>query len=114
MYTLLVKGSFEAAHFIPGHPGKCANLHGHSYNVEAEFTGDRLNELGMVLDFGDLSDALRDVLPDHRFLNDLMDVPTTAENISAWLFGQLSERGLPIRALTVWETSRYGCRYEPD
>ena len=45
MYTLIVKQHFDAAHRIPGHGGKCANIHGHTYKVEAEFRDSELNEL---------------------------------------------------------------------
>jgi 6-pyruvoyltetrahydropterin/6-carboxytetrahydropterin synthase len=111
MYTLIVRSSFEASHCIPGHSGKCAQLHGHTYRVEAEFTGGCLNDIGMLEDFGDLRKVLEDVLPDHRHLNDVMDVTPTAENLARWIFRQVADRGLPITSLTVWETDRYGCRY---
>lgn len=113
MYTLTVRAGFEAAHDIPGHKGKCARLHGHSYHVEAEFQGTELNEIGMLCDFADLKAALNEFLPDHTYLNDLMDCPTTAENISRWIFEQLQAHSLPVTAVTVWETERNGCKYTP-
>ena len=114
MYTLKVRQSFDAAHCIPGHPGKCKDLHGHTYRVVAEFTGTELDHLGMVQDFGDLKQALREILPDHKYLNDVLDGATTAEAISEWIFNQLSDRNLPVSAVTVWETDDCGCRYTPD
>jgi 6-pyruvoyltetrahydropterin/6-carboxytetrahydropterin synthase len=111
MFTLLVKAGFEAAHDIPGHPGKCARLHGHSYRVEAEISGTDLDHLGMLVDFGDLKSVLNEFLPDHTYLNEVMDCSTTAENISRWIFEKLEERSLPVTAVTVWETEKYGCRY---
>ncbi len=30
---------FEAAHHLPGHRGKCARLHGHSYRLEVTLRG---------------------------------------------------------------------------
>ena len=109
-----LRPGFEAAHRIPGHRGKCAVLHGHSYRVEAEFAGEELDALGMVADFADLRAALTEVLPDHTCLNDVLPCPTTAEGISRWIFEQLRERGLPVSAVTVWETERSGCRYTAD
>ncbi len=114
MYTLIVRASFEAAHQIPGHKGKCARLHGHSYRVEAEFASSHLDELGMVCDFADLRAALSEVLPDHAYLNEVLSGPTTAEGISRWIYEQLRARGLPVSAVTVWETERSGCRYTPE
>lgn len=114
MYTLLVRSRFEAAHCIPGHAGKCARLHGHSYRVEAEFAGRDLDHLGMLRDFGDLKAALDAVLPDHTYLNETIGEPTTAECIARWIFERLRERELPVTAVTVWETQRFGCRYTLD
>lgn len=112
MYTLIVRAGFEAAHDIPGHKGKCARLHGHSYRVEAEFTGTQLDSLGMLYDFGDLKTILNEFLPDHTYLNEVVPAITTAENIARWIFDQLKSRDLPVTAVTLWETEKYGCRYE--
>ncbi len=111
MFTLIVKASFEAAHDIPGHKGKCARLHGHSYTLEAEFSGTELDSIGMLCDFTDLKAVLNEFLPDHTYLNDLMSFSTTAENVSKWIFEQLKSRGLPVSAVTLWETAKNGCRY---
>jgi 6-pyruvoyltetrahydropterin/6-carboxytetrahydropterin synthase len=70
-----------------------------------------LNTLGMLCDFGDLKTVLNEILPDHTYLNDVLPGPTTAECIASWLYDRLAERGLPVAAVTVWETERYGCRY---
>ncbi|NKB23312.1 MAG: 6-carboxytetrahydropterin synthase QueD [Kiritimatiellae bacterium] len=113
MYTLIVKETFEAAHTIPEHSGKCKNLHGHSYRVEAEFSGDELDSMGMVKDFADLKKAVRRILPDHTYLNDVLDGPTTAEYIAQWIFTHLKQDDLPVTAVTVWETENCGCLYKP-
>lgn len=114
MYTLIVRTTFEAAHLLPRHAGKCSKLHGHSYHVEAEFASRTLNDLGMVMDFSELKAAVEEVVPDHTFLNDVIPLPTTAENIARWLYEQLRERNLPVAAITVWETDRNACRYTQD
>ncbi len=111
MYTLIVRTAFEASHVIPGHAGKCARMHGHTYRVEAEFVGEELDEVGMLVDFASLRKSLEDLLPDHCHLNDVLDVTPTAENIARWIYEGLASRGLPIAAVTLWETDRYGCRY---
>ena len=113
MYTLIVRASFEAAHDIPGHKGKCKNLHGHTYKLEAEFSGADLDEIGMLTDFSDLKAVLNEFLPDHVYLNEVVSFSTTAENLSRWIFEQLQGRGLPVSAVTLWETERNGCRYTP-
>ncbi|HOV52500.1 MAG TPA: 6-carboxytetrahydropterin synthase, partial [Methanothrix sp.] len=41
---------FDAAHSLPGYIGKCANLHGHTYQVEVVVEGE-IGEDGFVMDF---------------------------------------------------------------
>ena len=113
MYTLIVKQHFDAAHQIPGYQGKCANIHGHTYKVEAEFRSAELNELGMVRDFSELKAALHEVMPDHVFLNEVLPGHTTVEGIAEYLFNKIQAMDLPIYAMTVFEGDSCGCRYQP-
>ena len=76
--------TFEAAHQLPWHDGKCRNLHGHSYRLEVTVEGP-IGPQGIVVDFADIKRVVeRDVVDvyDHRYLNDLLDNPT-AELIAA-------------------------------
>lgn len=55
---------FEFAHHLPGHHGKCARPHGHSYRLEVTIRGPIKEALGesdngMVMDFGDLSQLVK-------------------------------------------------------
>lgn len=56
--------AFDAAHRIPGHPGKCAYLHGHTYHLEVTVGAERLDALGMVMDFDDLRALVRKTVLD--------------------------------------------------
>jgi 6-pyruvoyltetrahydropterin/6-carboxytetrahydropterin synthase len=56
--------SFEAAHRLPNHSGKCKNLHGHSYKLEVTVIGEakkqkNVSDEGMVIDFGELSKIIK-------------------------------------------------------
>ncbi len=113
MYTLIVRCTFDAAHRLPGYAGKCARVHGHTYRVEAEFTAEQVNRDGIVLDFLELRRVLERIVPDHAYLNEVLEETPTAENIAAWLYRRLRDEGLPVSAVTVWETDHYGCRYAP-
>ena len=62
---LTVSYTFDAAHRIPGHPGKCAYLHGHTYHLEVTVSADRLDPLGMVMDFDDLREVVRKAVLEH-------------------------------------------------
>ena len=52
--NLSVEFGFDAAHRILGHAGKCAWLHGHTYRLRVTVEAERLDRLGMVMDFDDL------------------------------------------------------------
>ena len=56
--------TFDAAHRIRGHPGKCAYLHGHTYRLEVTVSAQRLDPLGMVMDFDDLREIVRKAVLD--------------------------------------------------
>ncbi len=51
--------TFDAAHRILGHAGKCAYLHGHTYHLEVTVAAPQLDALGMVIDFDDLKALVR-------------------------------------------------------
>ena len=48
---------WEMGHRLKFHKGKCINLHGHSYKMMVEFTGD-VDENGMVLDYYDVKEII--------------------------------------------------------
>jgi 6-pyruvoyltetrahydropterin/6-carboxytetrahydropterin synthase len=56
-------------HRLPHHDGPCRNVHGHSYRMIVEISGD-LNNNGMVIDFFDLDSIIAPILEkyDHAFL----------------------------------------------
>lgn len=49
--SVTVKHNFETAHRLYFLGGKCANLHGHSWNAEVTIWGDP-DEDGLLIDFG--------------------------------------------------------------
>ena len=95
MYEIEVRAAFEAAHFIEGYAGKCARLHGHNWEVVAVVRGEKLDTLGMLIDFKILKAELKKVLDefDHRFLNELEPFAKenpTAENLARKVFERLA------------------------
>lgn len=107
--------TFEAAHVLPNHDGKCARLHGHSYVVEVVCEGscnpeNGAPDEGMVVDFSKVKDAWLELheLVDHRNLNDVLPAmyqPTTAEHIARWLLLELRRRLSLVVSVKVWETA---------
>ena len=96
---------FEAAHQLPWHPGKCRDLHGHSYRLDVTVEGP-VGPQGIVLDFDELKDVVeREVVAryDHRYLNELMDNPT-AELVAHHIWKTLEAAGLRLTCVRLWET----------
>jgi 6-pyruvoyltetrahydropterin/6-carboxytetrahydropterin synthase len=101
--------TFEAAHVLPNHPGKCARLHGHSYRLEVALEGP-LHEsgpaAGMVEDFDVVSRVVKAAVVselDHRSLNEVIENPT-AERIVVWVWQRLVQELPGLAELTLWET----------
>jgi 6-pyruvoyltetrahydropterin/6-carboxytetrahydropterin synthase len=102
---------FDAAHQLLWHPGKCRNLHGHTYRLEVSVAGS-LDERGVVMDFAELDVVVREhVLGqlDHRLLNDVLDNPT-AERVAGEVWSRLTAAGLRLVELRLWETPRSSVR----
>lgn len=99
--------TFDAAHFLPAHPGKCRNLHGHTYHMEVEIGAETLTD-GMVMDFGDLKGLVQPLLDrlDHTYLNDLFPTPT-AELMVRGIWDELAPQ-IPeparLERVRLWET----------
>ncbi|MFQ5863075.1 MAG: 6-carboxytetrahydropterin synthase QueD [Candidatus Brocadiales bacterium] len=119
MFELIVETDFAAAHSLRGYQGKCESLHGHNWKVQVVLRAEKLDGLGMVLDFKDVNGMIGEILEtvDHKNLNDLAyfkdDNPTT-ENVSRVLYAELSKK-LPkevsVSKVTTWESDRCGASY---
>lgn len=122
MYELTIIVDFEAAHRLPNYPGKCQRLHGHNWKVEASVIGNKLNSLGMLIDFSDLKKELNNVIStlDHYYLNEIEAfkiVSPTAENIAKYIFDTFSQRpifsdDITLSFIKVWESSRSAVTYK--
>ena len=64
-----VGARFASCHIIPHHP-KCGRLHGHTYAASARFRGEAAGPMDLMLDFGDVKRAMREVCEelDHHVL----------------------------------------------
>lgn len=113
MYEILIKTHFSAAHHLRNYTGKCANQHGHNWQIETLCRCEKLNDVGMAIDFVDLKrevNALIDEM-DHTDLNDMeyfKEHNPTAENIAKYLFDNLSaklnDERVRVSKVTVYET----------
>jgi 6-pyruvoyltetrahydropterin/6-carboxytetrahydropterin synthase len=116
-------------HFCYGHrllrySGKCRNFHGHNGKVDVQLSSSKLDEKGMVRDFGEIKEILQtwiDQTLDHRMVLHekdplrgaleaageplfLMQENPTAENIARLIYQTAKEKGLPVSLVTLWET----------
>lgn len=138
MYYLKTENSFDAAHFLSGYVGKCANLHGHRWKVEAQIKGEALEadgeKRGMLVDFSDIKTALKEVTDwfDHSMIYEkgslqnatiqalqmegflLREVAfrPTAENFAKYFYKKLEGRGYAVHQMVVYETPNNCAVYE--
>jgi len=115
---------FCYGHRLLNYDGKCRHLHGHNGKVVVTLQADRLDHLGMVVDFSEVKRRIgkwiddhldhrmllhRDdpVIPDLAKRGELfvtLDVNPTAENIARLIFQAAVGQGLPVVEVTLWET----------
>lgn len=126
------RATFEAAHHLPNHYSKCANLHGHSYKLEVTISGEidkedietsseaGINpEFGMVLDFGTLKIAMSKLVDkyDHSNLNDYFKLPT-AEIMAVSIFNdlvvELAHYNVKVESVKLWETESSYAEYRGE
>ena len=73
-FEITKAATFDAAHFFAEGPQHrpYANIHGHSFRVEASVQGPALEPVGWVADLADLESALKQVAGelDHGLLNE--------------------------------------------
>jgi 6-pyruvoyltetrahydropterin/6-carboxytetrahydropterin synthase len=107
---------FETAHRLPRHPGKCRDLHGHSYRLVVTVDRPVDPDSGMAIDFGDLKEVVgREVVSalDHRCANDLMENPT-AELLAVWIWRRLAVPLPGLVEIELHETRSCSVVYRGD
>lgn len=97
MYEISIQSTFSSAHRLRGYEGSCENMHGHNWKVEVIIRAEKLNEIGLGIDFKDLKKTTDDILGllDHQDINAIEPfdrINPSSENIAKWLFVKVSER----------------------
>ncbi len=114
--------TFSASHQLRGYKGQCERLHGHNWKVRVHLQAEQLDHLGMVMDFHDLDDIMREVISDfdHRHLNDVEPFETinpSSENLARVIFERtkklLNDDRVGLSCCEVWENDRSCARYFP-
>jgi 6-pyruvoyltetrahydropterin/6-carboxytetrahydropterin synthase len=126
MFEVTVEQTFAAGHALREYKGKCENVHGHNYRVQITVEGEKLNRIGLLVDFVELKKAVREVADrlDHQFINDLEPftvINPSAENMAKYFYDEVSRRldfqnsDAPSRVsqIKVWETDTSIAVYRP-
>jgi 6-pyruvoyltetrahydropterin/6-carboxytetrahydropterin synthase len=97
-YEVMIERNFSSAHQLRGYKGKCENLHGHNYKIEIYVRGSELNNIGLLIDFGDIKVAADEVIKylDHRNINELppfdVELNPSAENLARFILEYVASR----------------------
>lgn len=120
MYDLMIETQFASAHQLRGYKGKCETLHGHNWRVQVTVSAEKLNDIGLALDFHELKKMVGDVVSslDHTFLNDIFpftEINPSSEHISKWIYESLKkkveQKNCSIVSVTVWESETASATY---
>ena len=131
MYAVTKRIEFCYGHRLLDYDGPCRHPHGHNAVVEVEVRADGLDGRNMVVDFGDIKQALKawiDRELDHRMIlhkDDpalayllaqgepifVMDRNPTAENIARLIYEKTKESGFPVVEVKLWETESCNASY---
>ena len=131
MYSVTKVIQFCYGHRLLNYEGKCRYLHGHNGTVEIELSSERLDQRGMVRDFGEIKQAIQSWIDrelDHKMLlcrKDpvllvlqrlgepvfVLNNNPTAEAIAELIFNYTVSRGFPVTMVRLWETDRSVATY---
>ena len=110
---------FSASHQLRLYDGSLEPLHGHNWKVKVTVAAQKLDAMGVVMDFHLLEELVDAVVgPMHnRHLNDLptfADVNPSAEGVAMRVAEGLElPAGLRLVSVEVWETAENSAIYRP-
>lgn len=132
MYGISKEIEFCYGHRLLHHAGKCRHLHGHSAKAIIHLESLTLNAQGMVCDFAEIGQFVKEWLEqelDHNLLlyrDDplvpllssagercrILDCHPTAENIARLIFEAIDDAGFPVFEVILYETSSSSSSYK--
>jgi 6-pyruvoyltetrahydropterin/6-carboxytetrahydropterin synthase len=113
MFAIGVVTQFEAAHQLRGDFGPASRLHGHTYRVEIEVDGSKLQPDGTLFDIGTLQAWVDAIVQELHYQNldehsAFSDRNTTAEELARYVWNALAPRldshGLASLRVRIWES----------
>jgi 6-pyruvoyltetrahydropterin/6-carboxytetrahydropterin synthase len=123
-FEVMIERNFSSAHQLRGYKGKCENLHGHNYKIEIYARGRELDNIGLLVDFGELKTAADEVVQylDHRNINELApfdeELNPSAENLARYILERVSARvgddRVEVYKVRCFETPTSVATYQVD
>ncbi|SPE39511.1 6-carboxy-5,6,7,8-tetrahydropterin synthase [Candidatus Sulfopaludibacter sp. SbA3] len=123
MFEVTIEETFAAGHALRNYRGKCENVHGHNYRCQVSIQGERLDEIGLLVDFVELKKVVHGVLDrmDHQWLNEFppFDVLNpSAENMAKYIYDEVSsgmqgKEAIRVQSVRLWETDTASATYRP-
>ena len=123
MFELDVIREFSSAHCLKGYCGNCSEKHGHNWSVQVFIRSEKLDEIGIAVDFKALKRELDARLGelDHKDLNSIPPfdkLNPTSENIAMYIYkrlsGKLNGNGVKVYRVRVGENASSGASYFED
>lgn len=124
MYEVMIERHFSSAHQLRGYKGKCENLHGHNYKIEVFVRGEELNNIGLLVDFGEIKTAADEIVNylDHRNINELPpfdeELNPSAENLARYILEFIASRidddRVSVYKVRCYETPTSVATYQVD
>jgi len=120
MYDVTVKTGFSAAHQLRLYDGKYENLHGHNWTAQVTVEADKLDPIGVGIDFVELKGMVERILSrlDYHNINEIPPFDKenpSAENIARWLFlelkTQIDTESTRIKRVEICEMEGCGASY---
>ena len=123
MFDVEIRRTFSAAHQLKGYDGDCRNLHGHNYSVVLHVAAEKLNDIGIALDFKLLKAALDEVIGayDHHNLSELPEfqaVNPTSEVLAMTIYRQmgakLDDGNIRVTSVRIGESENSAITYSEE
>ena len=118
-FEITATREFAAAHQLKLYDGSLEPLHGHNWKVRVTVCADKLDEIGVVMDFHELERRLdRIIEPLHNAsLNEpskLRGMNPTTEHVALHIARALElPAEVKLVSVEVWETSQNSAVYRP-